>query len=124
MGYYNKNGYVGDYKGKQVYVINEEDYTEDKKTSHFIYAIRKMNNSFDLVYQGFLFAIMWDDGTIMNLHKKPWNFKKSKKSIEVKEEEEVKIDINKSDFSEYAQVVDDVFKNLNNWWEDLKKEGI
>lgn len=130
MNYYNKSGYAGDYRGKAVYVIDKEDYTEDKLNSKHIYAIRHiMDLKMDLVFQGYKFAIMNCDGTIANVRKERWKFKSKKKEEKKREEkkEEVKVDIDNYDFSvdfsEYSVIVDDVFKNLNRWWEDLEKEG-
>ena len=129
MNYYNKSGYAGDYRGKAVYVIDKEDYTEDKLNSKHIYAIRHvMDSKMDLVFQGYKFAIMNCDGTIANVRKEAWMFKKKKKEKKKEEKkEEVKIDIDNYDFSvdfsEYEAVVNGVFENLSNWWEDLAKEG-
>ena len=82
----------------------------------------------DLVFQGYKFAVMNCDGTIINVKKEPWVFKFKKKPKKEDKREEVKVDINNYDFSidfsEYEVVVNDVFKNLNKWWEDLEKEGI
>ena len=121
MNYYNKSGYAGDYRG--------EDYTEDKLNSKHIYAIRHvMDSKMDLVFQGYKFAIMNCDGTIVNVKKEAWMFKKKKKEKKKEEKkEEVKVDIDNYDFSvdfsEYEAVVNDVFENLSNWWADLEKEG-
>ena len=129
MNYYNKSGYVGDYKGKAVYVINKEDYTEDRINSEHIYAVKRITDlKMDLVFQGCKFAVMNCDGTIKNVKKEPWVFKfKKKKKKKEEKKEEVKVDIDNYDFnvdfSEYEVIVNDVFKNLNKWWEDLEKEG-
>lgn len=134
MGYYNRHGYVGEYKGRDVYVIDREVYTRDKIDSPYIYAIRRKNREeLDLVFHGKCFGAMWDDGTIVNFRTQtPWVFKepkkKKKKRIEVKverKEESVNIDNYdfSVDFSEYEAVVNNVFKNLNKWWKDLEKEG-
>lgn len=137
MGYYNKHGYAGDYKGKAVYVIDKEEYTKDKVDSPYIYAIRQKNNAeLDLVFKGYHIGIMWDDGNILPLNRTPWTFKeapkpKSKSKTKVKVKSKVKkeesVDIDSYDFSidfsEYETVVNDVFKNLETWWKDLEKEG-
>lgn len=133
MGYYNKSGYVGDYKGKEVYVINREDYTKDKvNNKNIIYAIKQKDNvELDLVFKGYHIGVMWDDGNILTLNKTPWVFKeapkpKSKVKVKTKVKKE-DIDIDNYDFSidfsEYETVVNDVFKNLETWWKDLEKEG-
>ena len=129
MNYYNKNGYGGDYRGKAVYIVNKEDYTKDKINSEHIYAVKHLTDlKMDLVFQGYKFAVMNCDGTIINVKKEPWVFKFKKKPKKEDKREEVKVDINNYDFSidfsEYEVVVNDVFKNLNKWWEDLEKEGI
>ena len=135
MGYYNRHGHAGEYQGTEVYIVDEFEYTRDKIDSPYIYAIKQKNNAkLDLVFHGNCFGIMWDDGTILNFRTKtPWVFKepepkKKKKKVEVKVEiKEPSVDIDNYDFSvdfsEYEAVVNDVFKNLNKWWEDLEKEG-
>lgn len=135
MGYYNKSGYVGDYKGKEVYVINREDYTKGKVNNEsIIYAIRQEDGiKLDLVFKGYRIGLMWDNGNVLTVEKTPWVFKKASKSkskSKVKTENKVKkedIDIDNYDFSidfsEYETVVNDVFKNLETWWKDLEKEG-
>ena len=132
MGYYNEYGHVGEYKGRDVYVIDREVYTKDKINSPNIYAIRRKHKAeLDLVFQGYCIGTMWDDGRILNKAKTPWVFnepKPKKKKVEVKvERKEPSVDIDNYDFSvdfsEYEAVVNDVFKNLNKWWEDLEKEG-
>lgn len=129
MNYYNKSGYAGDYRGKAVYVVNKEDYTEDRLNSEHIYAVRHvMDSKMDLVFQGYKFAIMNCDGAITNVRKERWVFEKKKKEKKREEKkEEAKVDIDNYDFnvdfSEYEVVVNNVFKNLSNWWADLEKEG-
>ena len=127
MNYYNKSGYAGDYRGKAVYIVNKEDYTKDKINSEHIYAVKHLTDlKMDLVFQGYKFAVMNCDGTIINVKKEPWVFKFKKKPKKEDKREEVKVDIDNYDFSidfsEYEVVVNDVFKNLNKWWKDLEKE--
>lgn len=136
MGYYNKYGYVGDYKGRKVYVVNESYYTEDKIDSPDIYAIRQKNNTeLDLVFKGYHIGVMWDDGNILTLNRTPWNFKKTSKpkvkskpevKVENKPTKEDSVDIDNYDFSvnfdKYSTVVNNVFQNLETWWKDLEKE--
>ena len=133
MGYYNRHGYVGEYKGTEVYVVDESEYTKDQIDSPYIYAIKQKNNTeLDLVFHGKCFGAMWDDGTILNFRTQtPWVFKESKKKkkkVVVKvERKEPSVDIDNYDFSvdfsEYEAVVNDVFQNLEAWWKDLEKEG-
>lgn len=133
MGYYNQTGKIGEYKGKSVYIVNNEDLRLDNARSNVIYAVRKKNSSdMWLVLDGQCIGTMNNDGDIRRKPAYHWTY-----YHEPKEEVEVKVE--KSDYpivdttvidnydytidlKGYSGVVDDVFRNLNKWWDDLERQ--
>lgn len=134
MGYYNQTGKIGEYRGKSVYIVNNEDLRLDNARNDVIYAVRK-SNSLDmwLVLDGQCIGTLNDDGEIKRKPAYYWTY-----YYEPKKKAEVEVKTQKSDYpvvdttiidnydytvdlKAYSGVVDDVFKNLNKWWDDLEK---
>ena len=131
MGYYYQNGQIGEYKGWPVYIVNNEDLRLDNARSDIIYAVRKSHSSdMWLVLDGQCIGTMTDEGDIKRRTAYHWDYYKPKpKKKIVKEVATIttipKVDIDNYDYTvdlkAYSEVVDDVFRNLNKWWDDLEK---
>ena len=128
MGYRDKNGVVGKYRGHDVYVtkyINlEPEWKYDKST---IYAVVCNNNkNLELVLEGKLIGEMTDGGNV-NLfdgsrnYRWPQEKKVSKPQPvldkEVPTVEELNVEFG---YGAYSKVVDDFFKGLDKLWAELE----
>lgn len=123
MGYRDRNGIVGQYRGADVYVIAYEDFTESmtKTVVDTIFAVRDRGQSLTLVQDGKIIGNLWDDGRIDTARSLlPFNFyKKKNKKVEKKEEP---VELPKAvvdDYSIYSSVVDNFFAGLNKLWEEI-----
>lgn len=111
MGYYDKIGHVGSWKGKDVVIVNgREDVQQDGK----IYVIA--NEKFMMVDNGMVIGILTDSGSVIECKPHPFYFPKKKKSGERGKRREVveETPVNIEDFSAYTKIVDEFFKNLPN----------
>ena len=124
MNYYYETGLIGNYRGREVWIINYEDFCkEDTENSNIIWAVKVgPDQTMKLVFRGSQIGIMSHIGEVSLFHReKPFNFyhreeKESKNSVVV---EEKPLEII---YSNYTQPVDMFFKNLKDWWKDLDKE--
>ena len=129
MGYYSQTGKIGEYRGRPVYIVNNEDLRLDNAKSDIIYAVRKSRSSdMWLVLDGQCIGTMTNNGDIKRKPPYFWTYYKPKKTVEVKVEEKSDVDTNvvdnydyTVDLKAYSGVVDDVFRNLNKWWDDLER---
>ena len=128
MNYYYESGHIGNYKGRQVWIIDYKDfYKGDTIDSDDIWAVRVgPDQAIKLVFRGFQFGIMSHSGEVSLFRKeKPFDFYHRKEEKEVKKTPvvvEVKEEPLEISYSDYTQPVDMFFKNLKNWWGDLDKE--
>ena len=110
MGYYDKIGLVGSWKGKDVVIVNnKEDVQQDGK----IYVVA--NEKYMMVCNGMVTGTLTDSGSVIECKPHPFYFPKKKKAEEKGKRREVAVEetpINIEDFSEYTKIVDDFFKNL------------
>lgn len=127
MGYMDKNGLVGKYKGKDVYIVDyndlEPEWKHDKDT---IYAVRtNRHNYLDLVLDGILIGQMSDGGGITSFSVNtgyPW----PKSKVEYKSEPAIEpkpdvLALDVSDgYAQYSRVVDNFFKGLDKLWQELE----
>lgn len=131
MGYYYQKGQIGEYKGWPVYIVDNEDLRIDTADSDIIYAVRKPNSTkMWLVLDGQCIGTMDDEGEIRRRPAYHWDYYKPEKKKIVKEVTTIptsipKVDIDNYDYAvdlkAYSEVVDDVFRNLNKWWDDLER---
>lgn len=135
MGYYYQEGQIGEYKGWPVYIINNEDLRIDTAKMDVIYAVRKPNcTKMWLVLDGQCIGTMDNEGDIRRRTAYHWDYYKPEKKKVVKEVVVTstatatvtpKVDIDNYDYTvdlkAYSGVVDEVFKNLNKWWDNLEK---
>ena len=124
MDYYCETGLIGNYRGREVWITDYEDFCKEAtENSNTIWAVRvRPDQAFKLVFRGSQIGIMSHSGEVSLFYKeKPFNFyrKEEKKSKETSEVKEVPLEIN---YSDYTQPVDIFFKNLKDWWKDLDKE--
>lgn len=124
MGYRDRNGIVGQYRGADVYVIAYEDFTESmtKTVVDTIFAVRDRGQSLTLVQDGKIIGSLWDDGRIETTRNLlPFRFYEKKKKNENKKKEEP-VELPKAvvdDYSIYSNVVDNFFAGLNKLWEEI-----
>ena len=117
MGYRDKNGIVGKYKGYDVCVVGYEDFTPAESRDNTIYAVRfKRDRVLTLVQNNKKIGYMNDAGEVdltMN-HSIPFNFYCVPVEKETKEETEVEKDILDTDidYARYSAVVDKFFAEL------------
>ena len=136
MGYRDKNGVVGKYRGHDVFVVSyvnlEPEWKYDRST---IYAVRCNNNkNLELVLEGKLIGEMTDGGNV-NLfdgsrnYRWPQEKKPATKPQEpvVKQQNEVsELDLNalalnvEFGYGAYSKVVDDFFNGLDKLWAELE----
>ena len=122
--YINENGVIGSYRDIDVYVIDEEDFTEDKKNEVYrIYAVRKKNSSIMiLVHNGLIIGTMDKRGLVQRTEvQKAYQFKSKKEKPVVKENNpEVPAEPEDIIFSNYTKVVDDFFGGLHELWKEME----
>ena len=121
MGYYDKMGLVGSWKGKDVVIVfSREDIEHDDK----IYVIA--SEKYMMVYHGTIIGTLTDSGSVIECKPHPLSVPKKKKVEERGKRREVAVEeasINIEDFSEYTKIVDEFFKNLPNIeYETIKLE--
>lgn len=112
--FYYRDGLVGRYQGYNVYVIDEEDYNEER--DDIIQAIRyKEGTSMKLVLNKKWIGDMDNQGDIVNytIHKP---YKKKSKS-------ESKQQVRESEFAIYSKEVNKFFDGLEDWWKGLDNIG-
>lgn len=116
MGYRDRNGIVGQYRGADVYVIAYEDFTESmtKTVVDTIFAVRDRGQSLTLVQDGKIIGNLWDDGRIETV-RNPLRFNFYEKKEEPVELPKAVVD----DYSIYSSVVDNFFAGLNKLWEEI-----
>ena len=125
MRYYYQIGQIGEYKGWPVYIINNEDLRIDTANSDVIYAVRKPNcTEMWLVLDGQCIGTMNDEGAIRRRTAYHWDYYKPREEKEIITTPTSEVDIDSYDYTvdlkAYSGVVDDVFRNLNKWWDDLE----
>ena len=132
MGYRDKNGIVGKYRGHDVYVVSyanlEPEWKYDKDT---IYAVKCLNNNnLELVLEGKLIGAMTDGGNVTLFegsrnYRWPQEKKVSKPQPVIDKEipepiptvEELNVEFG---YGEYSKVVDEFFKGLDKLWAELE----
>ena len=122
MNYYNENGIVGSYRDIDVYVIDEEEFTEDNGNNMYrIYAVRKKNSkTMLLVHNGLIIGTMDEDGLVKRarVQKTYQYYTPKKKKTVVKEAPPVKSE--DIDFSDYSKEVDKFFEGLHELWKEMQ----
>ena len=132
MGYKDKNGIVGQYRGHDVYVIDYEKLTPPDDGDEIWYAVRRHGaKDLELVHGDFMIGTMTDSGHVevfdrsrrvaykfFTIPKKP---NKPKQEFEIKQVEEPEVHPLDVEFGygEYSKVVDDFFKGLDKLWEEI-----
>lgn len=133
MGYRDKNGVVGKYKGHDVYVVNypnlEPEWKYDKNT---IYAVKCLNNkNMELVLEGKFIGEMTDGGNV-TLFEGSRNYRWPKEEKKVSKPQPViereipepmpTVEALNVEFGygAYSKVVDDFFKGLDKLWAELE----
>ena len=114
MGYRDKNGIVGKYKGYDVCVVGYEDFTPAESRDNTIYAVRfKRDRVLTLVQNNKKIGYMNDAGEV-NLTDTvvPFNFYKAPTKEEPKEEPMGDILDTDIDYTRYSAVVDKFFAEL------------
>ena len=121
MNYYNANGIVGSYQDVDVYVIDEEEFTENNNDPYRIYAVRSKNSRvLTLVLRGNIIGTMDEDGLVKRLRvQKTYQYytPKKKKTV-VKEAPPVESE--NIDFSNYSREVDKFFEGLHELWKEME----
>lgn len=126
MGYYNQSGIVGQYKGKDVCVLDKDDFTPElAQDKTIIYAVRESQTRgvMTLVFEGWMIGTMTDGGKVdiydsdsrrRYIFLKPKPLPEEPKKVEVKE---INVEFG---YGEYSKVVDDFFKGLDKLWDELE----
>lgn len=128
MGYRDKNGVVGKYRGHNVYVTKYVDLKPEwKYDKDTIYAVVCNNNKdLELVLEGKLIGEMTDGGNVTLFdgsrnYRWPQEKKVSKPQPvldkEIPEPEELNVEFG---YGAYSKVVDDFFKGLDKLWAELE----
>ena len=126
MNYYTANGIVGSYQDVDVYVIDEEEFTEEKNVPYRIYAVRgERYGELTLVLRGNIIGTMDQDGLVKRMRTpKPYQFKPKKKKPVVRENKpevsEVSVESEDINFSDYTKEVDKFFEGLNELWKEME----
>ena len=127
MGYRDKNGVVGKYRGHDVYVVSyvdlEPEWKYDRTT---IYAVRCNNNkNLELVLEGKLIGEMTDGGNVSLFEaRREYRWPQEKKvskpqpvlDREIPTVEELNVEFG---YGEYSKVVDEFFKGLDKLWDEI-----
>lgn len=137
MGYRDKNGVVGKYRGHDVYVVSYEDlrpaWKYDKNT---IFAVRTdaKHQSLELVLEGEFIGEMTDGGNVSLFEtRREYRWPQEKKFVakqqkpvaeqqkEVPEPDPTTLEIDVSEgYGAYSRVVDEFFKGLDKLWAELE----
>lgn len=129
MGYRDKNGIVGKYRGHDVYVVSyanlEPEWKYDKDT---IYAVVCNNNkNLELVLEGKFIGEMTDDGNVTLFDgSRNYRWPQDKKPFVAPQQKEVPepdptvegLNV-EFGYGAYSKVVDDFFKGLNKLWDEI-----
>lgn len=113
MDYYLKEGQIGTYKGKLVYMIKYKDFKPAEAKSDNVFGVKMKNGTICLVYQGLRIGEMSRYGEVYPYEDKmkmPFIF--YEEAVSEKEKEGI-------DYKKYTKPVDDFFKHLKDWWKDL-----
>lgn len=129
MGYYNQSGIVGQYKGKDVCVLDKSDMKPElAQDNSVIYAVREsqIRGVMILVFAGWMIGTMTDGGRVDMYDsdaRRRYPFPKPAPAP-VKTEptpsvfpQELNVEFG---YGEYSKVVDDFFKGLDKLWEELE----
>ena len=137
MGYLSQRGKIGKYKGKDVYVVDLFDISEDMKHNEDIFlAIVEPDRQKEaiMVWDGFIVGELNDYGEVHLYSKEKgkyiWPEKKKKKvesvkkrKEEVKEIELEKLALNVSNgYGQFSKVVDGFFAGLEKLWQEIDVE--
>lgn len=127
MGYLDRKGHLGAYKGKNVYAIDYKDFRkEDTVNSSKIFAVKKPGNDFlFLVFKGTLMGTMDDEGYIDTHIGYPgamFKFYEPPRYQEVEVVRENKVPEEPKDivFSDYSKTVDKFFEGLHELWKEME----
>ena len=116
MGYRDKNGVVGKYRGCNVYVIDYEDLKPASRDDYTIYAVRfKQDKILTLMQKNKKIGYMNDAGEVdLTDTVTPFDFYWAPAKEEPKAEKEKEKDIFSEDidYSRYSAVVDKFFAEL------------
>ena len=137
MGYRDKNGLVGQYRGQDVFVIGYKDLKPPKDGDETIYAVRCNNNKDLELVQGCRFIGTMTDSGHVEIYdmsrRRPYRFYKApgldeyeekKKPVQTPTPVAEAIDYSKPlevefGYGEYSKVVDNFFKGLDKLWEEI-----
>ena len=136
MGYLSQRGKIGKYKGKDVYVVDVFDISEDMKYNDniFLAIIEPDRRKAVMVWDGFIVGELDDNGEVHLYPEKKgkyiWLEKKKKKvepvkkrKEEVKEIELEKLALNVSNgYGQFSKVVDGFFAGLEKLWQEIDVE--
>lgn len=133
MGYLSQRGRVGQYKGKDVYVVDLCDVSEDMKHNADIFlAVIEPERWKEaiMVWDGFIVGELNDYGEVHlypnQKRKYVWPEKKKKaEPIKKRKEEAKEIDLNKlalnvsNGYGQFSKVVDGFFAGLEKLWQEI-----
>ena len=132
MGYYNQSGIVGQYKGKDVCVLDKDDMKPElAQDNSVIYAVREsqVRGTMTLVLSGWIIGSMTDGGRVDIYDsdaRRKYPFPKPAPAPVARPEktepppvlpQELNVEFG---YGEYSKVVDDFFKGLDKLWAELE----
>ena len=110
MGYYDKTGLIGSWKGKDVVIVfSREEIEHDDR----IYVVA--SEKYMMVHRGTVIGTLTDGGSVIECKPHPFSIPKKKKVEEERGKRREVVVEEKAiigDFNEYTKIVDDFFKNL------------
>ena len=126
MGYYDKKGCLGTYKGVDVCSADYVLFTKERSQDNYIFAVKGVNryDPMPLVYKGEIIGWLSDDGDIAvakrrekyKFYEKPTYTTKPQES----KNEEVKVEMPQIDYTDYTYVVDSFFEGLHELWKEME----
>lgn len=134
MGYLSQRGKIGQYKGKDVYVVDVFDVSEDMKHNDniFLAVIEPERRKAVMVWDGFIVGELDDSGEVYLYPNKKgkyvWPEKKKKKKVEQRKEEVKEVDLDKlalnvsNGYGQFSKVVDGFFAGLEKLWQEIDVE--
>jgi hypothetical protein len=138
MGYLNKHGVVGQWKGKDVYVVDFDDLKQEWKfDNETIFAVRRPEKDvLDLVLEGVYIGNLNDAGHVQmcdNYQRKQykWPEKKKKKveyTVAAPKEQQQPVEVNidrlvldvSGGYGQYSKIVDSFFEGLEKLWQEIE----
>ena len=134
MGYLSQRGKIGKYKGKDVYVVDVFNVSEDMKHNAdiFLAVVEPERRKAVMVWDGFIVGELDDYGEVHLYQNKKgkyvWPEKKKKKKVEQRKEEVKEVDLDKlalnvsNGYGQFSKVVDGFFAGLEKLWQEIDVE--